>query len=66
MQSSDSASSLTSLRLLQPGILWVPFLGCVHWYQTGMFFAVRFDLVAHLLLPCMIWAALALNSPVAD
>lgn len=38
MQSSDSASSPTSLRLLQPGILWVLFLGCVHWYQTGMVF----------------------------
>lgn len=27
---------------------------------------MRFDLVEHLLLPCMIWAALALSSPVAD
>lgn len=27
---------------------------------------MRFDLVAHLLLLCMIWAALTLNSPVAD
>lgn len=38
MQSNNSASSLTSLCLLQPGILWVPFLGCVYWCQTMMFF----------------------------
>lgn len=66
MQSNDSASSLTSLCLLQPGILWVPFLGGLHWCQMVTFFAVRFYLVAHLLLPCMIWAALALSSAVAD
>lgn len=37
MQSDDSASSPTSPGLLQPGILWVPFLGCVDWYQTVAF-----------------------------
>lgn len=40
----------------------VAYITIRQWY----FVAVRLDLVAHLLLPCMIWTTLALSSPVAD
>lgn len=43
-------------------IFLVVYIDIRQWF----FFPVRFDLVAHMLLPCMVWAALALSSPVAD
>lgn len=58
LQPPQASSSLEFYGFL----FLVLYIGIRQWH----FFAVRFDLVAHLFLPCMIWAALALSSPVAD
>lgn len=60
--SDDSASSETSPGRLQLCILRVPFLG----RARQRVFCSEAALVAHLLLPSVIWTTLGLSSAVAD